>query len=267
MKRAIATFAAFLMLLFAFSTPPTPASQTAAPQPSEQPAVLDDIPRHTPITRSERTALQRTLTVNPGDTYSRWAIAQCGNFAAWPGIQAVNGWPERAIPVGARAVIVCGVSAPPAAKPAAPAPKPAAAPKTIGAAWVHPLASGRNGNSCYRTSRRPGHNGVDIAQPSGTPIRAVAAGAIYRKAYQPGGAGYYVAVKHAGNVYTRYHHLRAHSPLNVGAAVSAGQIIGYVGATGNATGNHLHFEVHQGGYEHHTNPAAFMRAHGINIGC
>jgi len=139
--------------------------------------------------------------------------------------------------------------------------------RVVKPAWVHPLASGRGGNSCYRTSKRPSHGGVDLAQPSGTPIRSVAAGTIYRKAYESGGAGYYVTVRHDGNVFSQYHHLRAHSPLGVGARVSVGQIIGYVGRTGNATGNHLHFEIRTGSLSHRVNPATFMRARGINIGC
>jgi murein DD-endopeptidase MepM/ murein hydrolase activator NlpD len=133
--------------------------------------------------------------------------------------------------------------------------------------WVHPLASGKRGNSCYRTSKRPSHGGVDLAQPKGTVIRSVAAGTVYRKAYQGGGAGYYITIRHAGNIFSQYHHLKASSPLGVGARVSAGQTIGYVGATGNATGNHLHFEIRTGSLDHRVNPAPFMRDRGINIGC
>lgn len=133
--------------------------------------------------------------------------------------------------------------------------------------WVHPLASSKLGNSCYRTSRRPNHGGVDIAQPYGTPIRSVAKGSVYRKAYERGGAGYYITIRHAGNVFSQYHHLRASAPLSVGAPVQVGQVIGYVGATGNATGNHLHFEIRTGTVTHRVNPAAFMRSKGISIGC
>jgi hypothetical protein len=133
--------------------------------------------------------------------------------------------------------------------------------------WVHPLASGKQGNSCYRTRNRPSHGGVDMAQPYGTPIRAVAAGTIYRRAFESGGAGYYVTVRHAGNIFSQYHHLNARAPLSVGTPVQAGQIIGYVGATGNATGNHLHFEIRTGSVSHRVNPASFMRSRGISIGC
>ena len=133
--------------------------------------------------------------------------------------------------------------------------------------WVHPLASGKGGNSCYRTSRRPSHGGVDIAQPYATPIRSVAAGTIYRKGYESGGAGYFVTVRHAGNIFSQYHHLKSSSPLSVGTPVQVGQVIGYVGRTGNATGNHLHFEIRTGSVSHRVNPAPFMRSRGISIGC
>lgn len=256
MKRA-SIVAAFLMLLFAIHPQPTPAAHTSAPPTDQARPTADQVTRHT---RTTQTA-QLTIVTRPGDTYGAIARTHCGTFTAWPALQQANKWPERRIPVGATAIIACQAATPIAAPPTLP--------KTIGAAWVHPLASGKLGNSCYRTTTRPGHNGVDIAQPAGTPIRAVTAGTIQRKAYQAGGAGYYVTIAHTAGIYTRYHHLRAHSPLALGATVTAGQTIGYVGATGNATGNHLHFEVMHGGTSNsnHLNPAPFMRTRGINIGC
>lgn len=209
---------------------------------------------------TSRGASTPTVVVRAGDTYGGWARIHCGNFAMWPAIQAANGWPEHRIPTGATARIVC------ASYRAATTP-PAAA--TTSAAWVHPLSSGKLGNSCYRSSNRPSHGGVDIAQPSGTPIRSVAAGTVYRKLYESGGAGYYVTIQHAGNVFSQYHHLRSHSPLALGSSVQAGQTIGYVGATGNADGYHLHLEIRSGGASagNRVNPATFLRSRGINIGC
>lgn len=106
-----------------------------------------------------------------------------------------------------------------------------------------------------------------MAQPRGTVIRSVAAGTIHRKGYERGGAGYFVTVRHAGNVFSQYHHLNASSPLSVGTPVQVGQTIGYVGATGNADGYHLHFEIRTGSLSHRVNPAPFMRSRGISIGC
>lgn len=246
------------MYLLTASTPdpftPTPAAAMAHAAAVEAIAPVSARPAPVPS----------TVTVHAGDTYSGWAVAYCGSFDAWHLIASVNGWPERAIPVGVTARIVCGPGGQPAAAPAKPATPPAGA-------WVHPLASGKHGNSCYgwRASTGSFHGGVDMAQPWGTPIRAVAAGTVYLKRYQPGGAGYYVVIKHAGGVFTLYAHMPAPSPLDVGAVVAAGQQIGRVGATGNATGPHLHFEVQTGGYgnTHRTNPAVFMRGHGVDIGC
>lgn len=139
---------------------------------------------------------------------------------------------------------------------------------TTSSGWVHPLASGQRGGSCYgwRSSTSSFHRGVDMAQPFGTAIRAAAAGTIHRKSYDAGGAGYYVVVNHGNNVFTVYMHMPGHSPLSVGTHVNAGQQIGRVGSTGHSTGNHLHFEVHQGLWNQ-INPAPFMRARGVNIGC
>lgn len=215
------------------------------------------------ISRSAEHTVPATVTVRTGDTYSGWAVSYCGNFGAWPNLQAANGWHAHLIPVGATAKITCSGYTVAVPKPAAvTAPVPV---KT----WVHPLASGKLSNSCYRTSNRPSHGGIDIAEPSGTAIRSVAAGTIYRKAFESGGAGYYVTVRHAGNVFSQYHHLRSHSFLNEGASVQAGQTIAYVGRTGNATGNHLHLEIRSGGSSsgNRVNPASFMRSRGVNVGC
>lgn len=253
MKRAL--FAGLLVLTLIVSPQPAQSAPTAAAPPTL--AYTGTMARHPD---SVKTGLSgpTSVTVHRGDTYGRWALTYCGTFAAWPAIAAANVWPERRIPVGATAKIVCPGSV--SATPPAPA---------SSAAWVHPLASGKHGNSCYRTPARPNHGGVDMAQPSGTVIRAASAGTVYLKRFQRGGAGYYLVLRHPGNEYTLYMHMIRPSSLAIGAHVWAGQAIGNVGATGNATGPHLHFEVHQGGASssYRINPAVFMRAHGINIGC
>ncbi|KND51513.1 MAG: putative peptidase [Parcubacteria bacterium C7867-007] len=90
-----------------------------------------------------------------------------------------------------------------------------------------------------------GNNGVDISAPSGTPIYAAAAGSvIISKADGAwnGGYGSYVVISHANGSQTLYAHM-SKDVASVGERVAAGALIGYVGATGQATGNHLHFEV------------------------
>lgn len=269
MRRAIALTVAALATLAAFTPQPVTPQAKASPASSERTADTAPPPRDTLLTqpaRNTRPAVVQ-LTVQRGDTYGRWAISHCGTFNAWPAIQQANGWPERRIPVGATATIVCNPT--PAATPAlATTTTPAATP-----AWVHPLASGKQATSaglCWGAPRvGHTHKGVDLLQDSGTPIRAVSAGTIALIAYEAAGAGNYVIVAHGGNLFSRYMHLRERSPLSKGDPVKAGQTIGYVGATGNAHGPHLHFEILQGGptTAHAVNPAVFMRRKGINLGC
>ena len=90
-----------------------------------------------------------------------------------------------------------------------------------------------------------GNNGVDLGAPSGTPIYAAAAGTvIVSKADGAwnGGYGSYVVISHGNGSQTLYAHM-SKDVASIGEKVSAGELIGYVGRTGEATGNHLHFEV------------------------
>ena len=89
------------------------------------------------------------------------------------------------------------------------------------------------------------HGGTDIAAAEGTPILASADGTvIIANAYDPwgGGCGFYVIIDHGGGYSTLYGHCLGICVYG-GMSVSRGDIIGYVGSTGNSTGNHLHFEV------------------------
>jgi murein DD-endopeptidase MepM/ murein hydrolase activator NlpD len=86
------------------------------------------------------------------------------------------------------------------------------------------------------------HSGVDFPSAFGTPVAAAGAGRVVFAGVQPGGWGRFVVVQHARGVRTLYAHL---SRIGVGAGqrVAAGAPIGRVGASGGATGPHLHFEV------------------------
>ncbi len=91
------------------------------------------------------------------------------------------------------------------------------------------------------------HAGVDWAAPTGTPVRAAAAGKVARMGVA-GGYGNLVTLTHPGGMETRYAHLhRFARGLKVGDVVQAGQVIGEVGTTGRSTGPHLHFETRLAG--------------------
>ena len=87
------------------------------------------------------------------------------------------------------------------------------------------------------------HTGVDLAAPKGTPIYAAADGVV-EKAQWESGYGRYTMIKHVNGYETGYGHQSGWAKgLSPGDRVRQGQLIGYVGSTGNSTGNHLHFEI------------------------
>lgn len=95
---------------------------------------------------------------------------------------------------------------------------------------------------------RRAHRGVDYAAPTGTPVRTVGDGIVIKKSYQRGGAGNYVKIKHNKTFTTIYMHFVRHvKGLKVGQRVKQGDVIGYVGMTGTATGPHLHYGVQKNG--------------------
>lgn len=90
------------------------------------------------------------------------------------------------------------------------------------------------------------HKGVDFGVPTGTPIQAAGDGTVEMAGFN-GAYGNYVRVRHSNGFATAYAHMsRIAQGMHAGKRVSQGQIIGFVGATGRATGPHLHYEVLQG---------------------
>ncbi|MCC5861386.1 MAG: M23 family metallopeptidase [Gammaproteobacteria bacterium] len=86
------------------------------------------------------------------------------------------------------------------------------------------------------------HRGVDYAAPTGTPIKAAGDGRVIFRGVQ-GGYGNTLILQHGGNITTLYAHMsRFHPEVRHGNRVRQGQVIGYVGMTGLATGPHLHYE-------------------------
>ena len=120
-----------------------------------------------------------------------------------------------------------------------------------------PLAFSRISSNFNPRRRHPklntirAHKGVDYAAPTGTPVKAAGDGKIIFRG-RKGGYGNTVIVQHGGNITTLYAHLSRFSKRRNGSRVGQGQVIGYVGATGLATGPHLHYEYRRHGV--HLNP-------------
>jgi murein DD-endopeptidase MepM/ murein hydrolase activator NlpD len=95
--------------------------------------------------------------------------------------------------------------------------------------------------------RRP-HYGVDYSAPTGTPVFSIGDGVVTQKSYQGGGGGNFLRIRHNSIFETTYMHLSGFaSGVHPGSRVIQGQVIGYVGATGLATGPHLDFRVYMSG--------------------
>jgi murein DD-endopeptidase MepM/ murein hydrolase activator NlpD len=97
----------------------------------------------------------------------------------------------------------------------------------------------------FRTVRP--HLAIDYAAPAGTPVVSIGAGRIEFMGWR-NGYGNVVDIRHSENYMSRYAHFsRFANNLRIGQAINAGDVIGYVGQTGHATGPHLHFEFLRGG--------------------
>jgi len=127
--------------------------------------------------------------------------------------------------------------------------------------WVRPAGGWISSGFGWREEGY--HEGVDLAQSCWNPILAAHSGTVTRAGWY-GGYGNAVDIDHGGGLSTRY----GHQPddgiqVSVGQHVEAGDLIGYVGTTGNSTGCHLHFEVRVWGNA--IDPVDFMAANGIYL--
>jgi len=148
--------------------------------------------------------------------------------------------------------------------------------------WIAPvLAPVISG---FHTPERPTHNGVDLAAPRGTIIRAAASGTVLtvRCNVNPAshgcdqdgspdvkGCGWYVDLQDAAGVITRYCHLQAQPFVHEGQSVVVGQPLGLVGSSGHSSGPHLHYEVHLNHDQTAAgavDPVPFMREVGAPLG-
>ncbi|MFV5995463.1 M23 family metallopeptidase [Streptomyces sp. NPDC056231] len=132
--------------------------------------------------------------------------------------------------------------------------------------YVHPVPG--NHTTAYRASgsnwSSGSHTGIDFPVPTGTSVKAITSGTVVTAGW--GGAyGNQVVIKHADGHYSQYGHMSSLS-VSAGQTVTAGQQVGLSGATGNATGPHLHFEIRTGpAYGSDIDPIAFLASHGIYV--
>ena len=111
--------------------------------------------------------------------------------------------------------------------------------------YMRPVSGGYV-SSKYGYRGREFHTGVDFACPKGTPIMAADGGTVVSVIYSNRSYGYHVIIKHSNGEQTLYGHC-SKIYVSIGDKVDKGQVIAAVGATGRATGNHLHFEVRRNG--------------------
>jgi murein DD-endopeptidase MepM/ murein hydrolase activator NlpD len=139
-----------------------------------------------------------------------------------------------------------------------PAPAPETPPPSnAGSGIVCPVAGPRAFGDTWGAARSGGrsHEGVDMMSPAGTPLVAVESGSVQFKTTRLGGNSVWLN----GASGTRYFYAHLSAWEGSSRSVSQGEVIGYVGATGNTTANHLHFEVHPGGGRA-VNPYPYVRA-------
>lgn len=190
-------------------------------------------------------------TVKKGDTVA--SIAKRYSADATD-IQNYNGIDDSTLEVGAVILIPGGELTAPAATVKKTTVK---AKITVGAEPAHDVGpSGTATQIGYyasplshyiETQGIHGYNGVDLAAPNGTPIMASADGSVVvsRNSGYNGGYGSYVVIAHDNGSQTLYAHM-SKVAVSVGATVTQGQVIGYVGSTGKSTGSHVHFEIRNG---------------------
>lgn len=129
--------------------------------------------------------------------------------------------------------------------------------------WVFPCPSITYVSSEFGYRESPGgigstnHKGVDMAAPANSRVLAVAAGTVVASGYGFNGEGNYAEIDHGNGIHTIYMHLIASPVVKKGSTVKAGQVIGYVGMTGAATGYHLHFGVKVNGT--YVNPWNYLK--------
>ena len=125
----------------------------------------------------------------------------------------------------------------------------------IGEQWRSVVTSEFGTRSDPLNGKTDTHTGIDLAVPSGTPVRAALPGTVTVAQYSTGSYGYYIQIDHGDGLSTLYAH-NSQLLVQAGQTVEAGDVIALSGATGRVTGPHVHFEVHINGAR--TNPRSYL---------
>ena len=130
--------------------------------------------------------------------------------------------------------------------------------------WVRPCAASVNSAYGMRWGRM--HKGIDFAASYGDPLYAIGDGVIVGVGQQSEESGYgqITLIRHVGGIVSAYAH-QSRMVVQVGDHVRAGQLIGYVGATGHVSGPHLHFEIRTETHGGQVDPRAWLAAHGVDV--
>jgi murein DD-endopeptidase MepM/ murein hydrolase activator NlpD len=130
--------------------------------------------------------------------------------------------------------------------------------------WVAPSGAGVVSPFGMRWGRM--HKGVDFGARYGAPISAIGDGVVIGAGYQSGESGYgqITIIAHPDGYYSAYAHQSSYL-VHEGEHVVTGEVIGYVGATGEVTGPHLHFEIRTAPHGGQVNPRTWLREHGVDV--
>lgn len=182
-------------------------------------------------------------TVKKGDTLSSIAKRYGADLSE---VGSYNGIDDTTLAVGSEIIIPEGEITAPTPTPAAKKSSASVAVQIRTAAKIGYYMAPLSGYT--KTQGIHGYNGVDLAAKSGTPIMAAAEGDVIvaKASGYNGGYGGYVVIQHDNGSQTLYAH-QSRVAASVGQRVVQGQVIGYVGSTGKSSGDHLHFEIRNGG--------------------
>ncbi len=267
-SRRIATALAVLATTVALV--PATSAQAASPVPKTMAPATSSMASVSKVKVTFATkadlAVDASTTAQPGEGVIRITTRICGNANNWQAVAAANSImpPTYLVLLGQKLTVACTGSPAPAAAPEAPA--SAAAPASSG--WVVPV------DACITSGYGPRwgtfHWGVDLGAGMGAPIHAVTSGTVVSSGWIYDGYGIDTLIQNDAGYWSHYAH-QSRTIVSAGQHIEAGEVIGFVGSTGQSTGPHLHFEIWTrgswGSGNPQINPVQFLADRGVTLGC